>query len=242
MPVELICECCNSEYSVIPSRAEESRFCSMECKGDYQRESDFNEGESNPFWSGGHKETSVCETCGDDYERRSDRIGKFCSRECCDRWWKNNAPSGPDHPRWKSGPVELICEYCGEGYTVKRAREEKSRFCSYNCLSLWRSENKSGEDSHHWKGGAEKDYGPLWNRIREEVRERDGECVSCGMGLDCHQDEYGRKMDVHHIVPIKEFDRFEKANDMENLVSLCRECHAKVESGEKNLSVSSPYE
>ncbi len=77
---------------------------------------------------------------------------------------------------------------------------------------------------------APNDYGPGWNRIRERVRERDGfNCQVCG------RMENGREHDVHHRVPFRTFrddagriDR-ERANRLDNLVTLCPECHRKVE-------------
>jgi len=78
---------------------------------------------------------------------------------------------------------------------------------------------------------APNDYGPGWNHIRETVRQRDGyACQVCGRA------ENGREHDVHHRTPFRTFrdeagriDRG-RANQLDNLVTLCPECHHRVET------------
>ncbi|MCE9647139.1 MAG: DEAD/DEAH box helicase [Chloroflexi bacterium] len=73
------------------------------------------------------------------------------------------------------------------------------------------------------------DYGPDWPKIRDRVRARDGyKCQVCGAV------ESGRQHDVHHKVPFRSFMRDgildrELANRLENLTTLCQNCHHKVE-------------
>lgn len=74
------------------------------------------------------------------------------------------------------------------------------------------------------------DYGPTWPKIREKARARDGyQCQMCGLP------ESGRQHDVHHITPFRMFRdetgaiQRERANRLENLVTLCPECHKKAE-------------
>ena len=57
-------------------------------------------------------------------------------------------------------------------------------------------------------------YGEDWRAVAKEVRRRDGwRCVECGAtGVELH---------VHHIVPLSKGGR----NDVDNLETLCRECH-----------------
>jgi DEAD/DEAH box helicase domain-containing protein len=78
---------------------------------------------------------------------------------------------------------------------------------------------------------APNDYGPEWPKIRERVRARDGyRCQMCG------KDERERQHDVHHKIPFRMFrDESghilrEQANRLDNLVTLCPECHRKAES------------
>ena len=76
-------------------------------------------------------------------------------------------------------------------------------------------------------------YGPSWSQAREGALVRDGhQCRQCGA-----PERTGRKHDVHHIRPFREFgfipgenrnDRH--ANDLDNLITLCPTCHQRAES------------
>lgn len=68
------------------------------------------------------------------------------------------------------------------------------------------------------------DYGSGWVKIRDQVRARDNyRCQVCGMP------ENGRQHDVHHKVPFRQFPSAVQANRLDNLVSLCSNCHRKAE-------------
>jgi len=68
-------------------------------------------------------------------------------------------------------------------------------------------------------------YGPDWEHIRKTVRQRDQyTCRVCG------KTETLEEHHVHHKIPFKSFISPEKANVLNNLVTLCAECHSIVES------------
>lgn len=92
---------------------------------------------------------------------------------------------------------------------------------------------------------APNDYGPEWPLIRERARARDGFCCQV-----CGAPEGVRQHDVHHKIPFRQFLRAEsgnpkpslanepkslalapvaRANQLENVITLCSECHRKVE-------------
>jgi DEAD/DEAH box helicase domain-containing protein len=89
------------------------------------------------------------------------------------------------------------------------------------------------------------DYGPEWSATRDAVRERDGyRCLGCGS-----LEMAGRQHDVHHKIPFRAFvaDEVRReglpaalawkvANRLENLVTLCRSCHHRAESGIRTRS------
>ncbi|HEX7588898.1 MAG TPA: DEAD/DEAH box helicase [Anaerolineae bacterium] len=68
------------------------------------------------------------------------------------------------------------------------------------------------------------DYGPNWQTIRDRVRARDGyRCQSCGTA------ENGKAHHVHHKTPFRAFASREQANQLDNLVTLCPNCHRRAE-------------
>ena len=67
-----------------------------------------------------------------------------------------------------------------------------------------------------------------WKRQREKALERDDrEFQLCGV----KQNELSEQLCIHHIQPFSEFglQNHKKANQLKNLISLCRSCHSKVE-------------
>lgn len=68
-------------------------------------------------------------------------------------------------------------------------------------------------------------YGPNWDKQRNEARARDGyRCQICGAP------EQGRSHDVHHKTPFRQFASYQQANQLANLVTLCRPCHRRAEA------------
>ena len=132
--------------------------------------------------------------------------------------------------------VELTCDYCGETYRVPPSTAERgSRFCSRECQTSKQSEEFAGEncylhgvtgEDHPKYTGHEDYYGANWEQKREEALARDGhECVVCGVGPDEHRERHGCDLHVHHIQPIATYDTPEAANEVDNLITLCRPHH-----------------
>ncbi len=69
------------------------------------------------------------------------------------------------------------------------------------------------------------DYGPNWQEQRKQARARDGyRCQMCGTP------EMGRRHDVHHATPFRTFGSYRQANQLSNLITLCRACHRRAET------------
>jgi DEAD/DEAH box helicase domain-containing protein len=76
------------------------------------------------------------------------------------------------------------------------------------------------------------DRGPNWEAQRNRARARDGHrCRHCGVA-----ERPERSHDVHHLEPFRNFgyvrgknDHYLEANRLDNLVTLCRSCHRRVE-------------
>lgn len=79
-----------------------------------------------------------------------------------------------------------------------------------------------------WGGGKVYYYGASWPEQRDEARKRDNyTCQRCGLTGT----EYGRQLDVHHIVKFRNFGlaRHAEANQLDNLVCVCTSCHHTIE-------------
>lgn len=93
------------------------------------------------------------------------------------------------------------------------------------------SESTAGEANPNWRGGYSRRYGAGWGPVRRRVLERDGVCRHCG------HDGSDYRLEVHHVIPVREFRTAESADvsdahDAENLVTLCKRCHPKADHGD----------
>ncbi|MHC1741045.1 MAG: DEAD/DEAH box helicase [Anaerolineaceae bacterium] len=78
------------------------------------------------------------------------------------------------------------------------------------------------------------DYGPHWEEIRNQVRKRDHyNCTLCGIS------EGDKPHHVHHKIPFRTFSNPVIANDLNNLITLCANCHRVVEINVKIRSAIS---
>jgi len=182
-----------------------------------------------------------CTVCGETEQRlQSDLAGEqnvFCSPDCL-HTWRSEEFTGEDHPLTER--IEVECEWCGDTMDRKPSVVERRtfHFCSYDCMGEWRSECRAGKDAPAWEGGGELYRGPNWQKQRERAVNRDDQqCRRCGCTETEHFEEYGRKLSVHHLTPVREFYReadseepdFTEVNALNNLVTLCVECHRKIE-------------
>lgn len=93
----------------------------------------------------------------------------------------------------------------------------------------------TGSDHHNWKENASPVCGPNWEEQRLKARIRDqGRCQRCGIHDGKHLETANQVNHVHHIVPRSKYVTageldYEKANRLDNLVTLCASCHQQVE-------------
>jgi 5-methylcytosine-specific restriction endonuclease McrA len=139
------------------------------------------------------------------------------------------AMRGRRHPHRQKPPIAVTCPTCGltvEYRGRKRHFAKVRRFCSTDCWYAY--VRLHPEANRTFKGGREPYYGPNWSHQAKLARERDGHsCRLCG----AHQ--VNPRLDVHHRRSRRAFGRedFEAMNALENLISLCKSCHRRVESG-----------
>lgn len=189
-------------------------FCTPEC---YQE------------WLDKEKQAATlkCEICGTEkrFEGYKVRRNKafFCSMKCRNIW-RSQTIQGENHPLW-IGLVTLECANCKKQFQRKREKYRKNNdkfFCTENCMFDYMTK-QCGED-HPWykQGGRYPLYGRNWRANRKKARERDNyTCQDCGTT----ETVLGKHLDVHHLISRAEGG----TNDLDNLISLCRSCHAKRE-------------
>lgn len=214
------CETCGKEFR--QSKNGRRRFCSVGCNPKAPKNSKRNT-PSDPA-----KHTMyTCQECHKIFEGWTYRNQKFCSKRCSGAY-------GARQPRPKArrpeNHLDLICETCGKTYTVHKiynTGKRHSRFCSVACRAEWTSFAKRGPGNPNWTGGENPSkYGPNWLSQARKARKRDKQLCQVCKTKPC------RRLDVHHIIPIKDFNGdWENANKLENLITLCRVHHFQVEKG-----------
>jgi 5-methylcytosine-specific restriction endonuclease McrA len=203
-----------------------SEFYDPKARLSYCEDCDPNAGENNGNWQGA-KERTECERCGEAFEYYpSDKQGVYCP-DCvreAEEFLGDHYADVHDIER-----VERECEHCGESFSVLPCvlRQSAARFCSYDCTS-----------DAMYSGHKHTDpYSGDWHRVRREALDRDDHrCQHCGK----ERAEIGREPDVHHLVPIREFDDPQEAHSLDNVVALCRSCHKFAEVGEIPVSEIRP--
>jgi len=108
------------------------------------------------------------------------------------------------------------------------------QYCSRECAAAEHGKKITGPKHPHWQGGLLATRGPSWQKSRLDTIERQGyRCLDCGMTNEKHVAKYGWTLTVHHRSPY----RLSGDNSPDNLVALCRACHAKEEAAlRKRLS------
>ncbi|TDL30706.1 HNH endonuclease [Jeotgalibacillus sp. S-D1] len=119
-----------------------------------------------------------------------------------------------DKPFWKMPTDKIIGKYC-------------SKKCHNLAMSVFPQENNLGII----QTGRKKYYGADWLNQRRLARKRDNYCcLKCGIS----EVEYGQELSVHHKTPFVYFEKYEEANILENLMSLCEPCHRKEHTGDSH--------
>jgi len=185
-------------------------------------------------------EEYTCDYCGAVNEDYPSKIGRyeneFCDSECQRMWQKERPPE--EHNWYKGGPAEVECSNCGKKLERKPcvAEDYDNFYCSRECQSEHKSKILRGENHPRWKGGVRISYGPNWKEQRQKRIERDNSsCAICGMSNGEHKQVHGCELHVHHIQPAMNFLQdgnmidYERANRLENLITLCYKCHGRWE-------------
>jgi len=209
------CEICGCEFETY--EPERRKTCSKECSRKYT--SQRQKGDRHWNWQGGKSELE-CKVCGDKFKVKQGEVEKrkTCSNECSGQLMSQI--TGKEKWSYKEGKTSVTCKQCG--YKFKTYEPERRKTCSRECLFKLHS----GKKHPRWVEGFKPEYGNSWKEVSEEIREKyNRRCFLCSK----KEKKLERKLDVHHILPVSEFDEVNQAHFEENLVALCRSCHLDVE-------------
>ncbi len=160
-----------------------------------------------------------CARCGKDFTKPARLNRKHCSHAC---YLAAIIEAGAKRGAW----VEKPCAHCGSTVRRRRMWVKARMFCGRSCFAAF----SVGSKSAAWRGGKSLKRGSGWARIAEAARNRDALCCRrCGKT----QGENGQKLSVDHVRPWRDCEHEAEANDLNNLVSLCRSCHAKKNTLER---------
>ncbi|MDY6817285.1 MAG: HNH endonuclease signature motif containing protein [Halobacteriales archaeon] len=175
-----------------------------------------NAGEHNGNWQDA-RETTTCRRCGASFEYYpSDKDGIYCP-DCVAE--SDEFLGTPYAETIDVARRETTCNQCGVSMTVLESEWHRGhgRFCSRECHNEWmRIEDRPGPSG----------YCKPWWSIKRQALDRDQHrCQSCGITAG----ELNQEPDVHHIVPVREFEDPTEAHTLDNVICLCRSCHRRIE-------------
>lgn len=181
---------------------------------------------------------ATCEWCGEFRVTSKNGYRTFC-QTCIRRLSEQNKGAkngtfgkrGAECPNWKGGPIERVCETCGNIFYVEKWIVGKTpsghagKYCSVECMAEGFKGRFAGEKNGMWQGGISfEPYCTKFNiAFKNYIRTKfNNKCFLCGKSTKTN----GRKLDVHHV-------NYNKACGCDDdltcqFVPLCRCCHIKT--------------
>lgn len=148
-------------------------------------------------------------------KKSSEDLSKIMKRKV------DNYVRGEKHYSWKGGTPKARCLECKNEFEGVWGNPNK--FCSVKCGSTYYGRFKRGENNRFWKGGEinwkNKRYlysSSEWIKLRKDMITESG-CVICGNTK--HED-----LHIHHKIKY----RLGGSNERDNLIVLCKNCHAQL--------------
>jgi len=125
------------------------------------------------------------------------------------------------------------CKFCRNNFSIPLWRQNQNRgyFCSRECVNKYQK-TLIGVKSRKWRGGTNPRFGSrstawkvakLWAMAREKRK-----CQKC------HKIISGFNAIIHHIKPYSKCKDHIEAFGPQNIMLLCRSCHAKIENLGRN--------
>jgi 5-methylcytosine-specific restriction endonuclease McrA len=127
--------------------------------------------------------------------------------------------------------IEVNCDLCGRPVMVRaRARKVGRGRFHRTCAQIART---LGRKNPNYIRGERAYHSTRISRARRaKIHERDGHrCVQCRRASKKIDPVNGKRLDVHHVTPVGDGG----GDTDDNLVSLCRRCHNRIEHGREKL-------
>ena len=137
--------------------------------------------------------------------------------------------------RRSSGSLATVphCRHCRAPVKVPEwvlAQGFENYYCNAECRQAWASEDVTQSNRRApalGKGTSARHRGANWGVQAKAARERDRyTCRVCGLT----EEEFGKKLHVHHTIPYSRFKSNIEANRLDYLVSVCPSCHGQLEA------------
>lgn len=232
------CEQCGKPVTRFPCKFKRFKhvYCSQECCNEWRKNRPRpDHGPKVSKALKGRKPSPQCIEASINSEKRkqtwaSEEYRRNMSESVRKVWKDRPGPmtgrNGKSNPNWRGGRF-VICFKCGKQvWKCPTQLKSEHHFCSVKCTGNQPSERSI--NSRRKKGLSP--YASYWVTIASEARERDDhQCQTCGTRYKKY------KLPVHHIKPISLFDDPLDAHYLNNLITLCRKCHARVEIGTLTL-------
>jgi endogenous inhibitor of DNA gyrase (YacG/DUF329 family) len=139
----------------------------------------------------------ICPICNKQYISRIDKQLKFCSRKC---YGYSNQKR-----------VLLVCSYCRKEFyrTLSKLKNAKHEifFCCRQCKDIGQKTIKEIQPAHYGTADKTKKYREKFIKQNRLI------CTRCGYK------EFTCSVQIHHI------DKDRNNDNIDNLVSLCANCH-----------------
>lgn len=149
--------------------------------------------------------------------------------ECKCGYKTDNKKSWSNHIRYGCSSKIILdtCLNCGASLPINIKPSDGRKFCNHKCYAIWRSKNLIGEKAPNYVHGkcndnllfrASKEF-KAW---RKSVFKRDNyTCQKCGS-------KSTGNLEAHHI---KDFALYPELRlDINNGLSLCKDCHRKTDN------------
>lgn len=155
------------------------------------------------------------------------RIAKY------NKYYISNIGFADNIKRGSTGDLLISCTYCGKFFSPTnldvqnriRAINGKLRGeCRLYCCKACKHACPSYNQEKYWKDKKPATSREVGAYFRQAVLERDNwTCQRCGSGAE-------KQLHVHHIEGVTQQPRM--SNDLENGITLCKECHKYIHSQE----------